>query len=76
MGYLESVTERLVGKRTIVTGAGSGIGQAAARLFAAEGALVLCADIDGESARQRLGASATAPSGCASMSPSPTTARR
>ena len=50
VGYLEDMTERLVGKRTIVTGAGSGIGQAAARLFAAEGALVLCADIDGESA--------------------------
>ena len=55
MGYLESVTERLVGKRTIVTGAGSGIGQAAARLFAAEGALVLCADIDGESAAATAG---------------------
>jgi len=40
------VTERLVGKRTIVTGAGSGIGNEAARLFAAEGARVLCADID------------------------------
>ena len=44
------MTERLVGKRTIVTGAGSGIGRAAARLFAAEGARVLCADIDGSSA--------------------------
>ncbi len=29
---------RLQGKRTIVTGAGSGIGRASARLFAAEGA--------------------------------------
>ena len=45
------MTERLVGKSTIVTGAGSGIGQAAARLFAAEGAHVLCADIDGDSAQ-------------------------
>ena len=45
------MTERLVGKSTIVTGAGSGIGQAAARLFAAEGADVLCADIDGDSAQ-------------------------
>ena len=44
------MTERLVGKRTIVTGAGSGIGQEAARLFAAEGAQVLCADIDGSRA--------------------------
>ncbi|WP_419918011.1 SDR family NAD(P)-dependent oxidoreductase [Candidatus Poriferisocius sp.] len=41
---------RLEGKRTIVTGAGSGIGRAAATLFAAEGALVLCADINGEAA--------------------------
>ncbi len=45
------MTERLLGKRTIVTGAGSGIGKAAARLFAAEGAHVLCADIDGDSAQ-------------------------
>ena len=45
------MTERLLDKSTIVTGAGSGIGQAAARLFAAEGAHVLCADIDGDSAQ-------------------------
>lgn len=32
----------------MVTGAGSGIGEAAARLFAAEGARVMCADIDGD----------------------------
>lgn len=41
---------RLEGKRTVVTGAGSGIGAAAAQLFAAEGARVVCADIDGEAA--------------------------
>lgn len=35
---------RLEGKRTIVTGAGSGIGRASARLFAAEGAAVLAVD--------------------------------
>jgi NAD(P)-dependent dehydrogenase (short-subunit alcohol dehydrogenase family) len=35
---------RLEGKRTIVTGAGSGIGRASARLFAAEGASVLAVD--------------------------------
>ncbi len=33
-----------------MTGAGSGIGQAAARLFAAEGAHVMCADINGDAA--------------------------
>jgi len=35
---------RLAGKRTIVTGAGSGIGRASALLFAAEGAAVLAVD--------------------------------
>jgi NAD(P)-dependent dehydrogenase (short-subunit alcohol dehydrogenase family) len=35
---------RLSGKRAIVTGAGSGIGRASAKLFAAEGAAVLCVD--------------------------------
>jgi NAD(P)-dependent dehydrogenase (short-subunit alcohol dehydrogenase family) len=39
------VSPRLEGKVAIVTGAGSGIGQAAARLFAREGASVLCADV-------------------------------
>jgi len=37
---------RLEGKVTVITGAGSGIGQASARLFAAEGARVVVADID------------------------------
>ena len=38
---------RLEGKVCIVTGAGSGIGRASALLFAAEGARVVAADIDG-----------------------------
>jgi NAD(P)-dependent dehydrogenase (short-subunit alcohol dehydrogenase family) len=38
---------RLEGKVAIVTGAGSGIGWATARLFAAEGATVVCADKSG-----------------------------
>ena len=71
------MTERLVGRRTIVTGAGSGIGQAAARLFAAEGARVLCADIDESSAMavaDEIGERAVGlrvdvanPEGCAAM---------
>ena len=39
---------RLVGKVAIVTGAASGIGAACARLFAAEGAAVLCTDLDAD----------------------------
>ena len=38
------------GKTIIITGAASGIGRAAALIFAREGANVLCADINGEGA--------------------------
>lgn len=44
---------RLVGKVAIVTGADSGIGRATARLFAREGAAVVCADLR-ESGRPRV----------------------
>ncbi|HSA49210.1 MAG TPA: SDR family NAD(P)-dependent oxidoreductase, partial [Yinghuangia sp.] len=37
-------TGRLAGKVAVITGAGSGMGKAAALLFAAEGARVVCAD--------------------------------
>ena len=36
----------LNGKTAVITGAGSGVGQASARRFAEEGAAVVCADID------------------------------
>ncbi len=37
---------RLDGVRAVITGAASGIGEATARLFAAEGAAVVVADVD------------------------------
>ena len=44
------MTGRLAGKRTIVTGAGQGLGRATALLFAAEGAQVLVSDVNGDTA--------------------------
>ena len=49
---------RLAGKVAVVTGAGSGIGLATVRRFAAEGASVVCADVDavsGEAAAAEVG---------------------
>jgi NAD(P)-dependent dehydrogenase (short-subunit alcohol dehydrogenase family) len=47
--------ERLAGRVAVVTGAGSGIGLATVRRFAAEGAKVVCVDID-----EKAGAAAAA----------------
>ena len=55
--------KRLEGKVAIITGAASGIGAGAASLFAAEGASVIVADINGEGAEQC--AAASRESGCA-----------
>ena len=47
---------RLQGKVCLITGAGSGIGQASAWLFAKEGALVVVADIDAKAAKATVAA--------------------
>ena len=43
---------RLQGKTAIITGAGSGIGEATARLFASEGASLAVIDRDAEAGKR------------------------
>ena len=54
---------RLKDKVALITGAGSGIGQASARIFAREGAKVVCVDVKGDAAEataREIGGSAFA----------------
>ncbi|CAO0828213.1 3-oxoacyl-ACP reductase OS=Streptomyces microflavus OX=1919 GN=G3I39_21655 PE=3 SV=1 [Streptomyces microflavus] len=58
MTETSSVCRRLVGRTAVVTGAGSGIGLATVRRLAAEGAHVVCADVDevsGKAAAEEAG---------------------
>ena len=43
---------KLKGRIALVTGAGGGIGRAICEAFAAEGASVICSDVDGSSVRE------------------------
>ncbi|MGP6204641.1 SDR family NAD(P)-dependent oxidoreductase [Microbacterium sp. F2] len=53
------MNERLSGRKVIVTGAGSGMGRAIARRFAAEGAAVAVLDLNAESAQETTALIAT-----------------
>ena len=58
------MADRLKGRVAIITGAGSGIGRRTAELFAAEGAKVACADVNGEAANETAKAIGAAAIGC------------
>src|SRR5216117_2205767 len=66
---------RLEGKVAIVTGAGSGIGEATARLMAREGASVVVADINGTEAERVAGELGSAVAAEVDVSDEPSVAR-
>src|SRR5690349_4633850 len=49
------MSSRLDGKVCVITGAGGGMGEEAARVFTAEGARVVVADVDGDAASRVAG---------------------
>src|ERR1700745_2721913 len=49
---MSKTPDYFVGKTIIITGAASGIGRAAAMIFAREGANVVCADINADGTQQ------------------------
>ncbi|MFN7496303.1 MAG: SDR family NAD(P)-dependent oxidoreductase [Hyphomonadaceae bacterium] len=57
------MTQRLAGRRAIITGAASGIGLATAKLFAQEGAMVLAVDLPGDKLVQAFEGSSIATCG-------------
>lgn len=57
---MSDTARRLAGKRTLITGAGSGIGRASAILFAQHGAVVAVADIDPHKAAETVATIAAA----------------
>ena len=64
------------GKVSVVTGSATGIGRSVAERLAGEGALVLCADVDGEGVRSAVEAAGGAPRRMSATSPTPARSRR